>query len=50
MGIDLNSISLLLIILFVGLIVLSVHTEIQYRRDLEKLKEIAKKLDEIELP
>lgn len=47
----LNLISLLLIIIiFGGSIALSVHSEIQYRRDLKKLKEIAKKLDEIEIP
>ena len=46
----LNSFGLLIIIIFVGLIVLSVHTEIQFRKDLKKLKEVAKKLDEIEIP
>ena len=46
----LNSFSLLLIIILVGAIALSVYSEIQYRRDLKKLKEIAKKLDEIEIP
>ena len=46
----LNSISLLLIIMFGGLIALTVHSEIQFKKDLKKLKEIAKKLDEIEIP
>ena len=46
----LNLISLLLIIIiFGGSIALSVHSEIQYRRELKKLGEIAKKIEEIKV-
>ena len=46
----LKSVGLLLTFILIGVSVsIAVYEEIQYRRDLKKLKEIAKKLDEIEI-